>query len=321
MKPLSSVSIDLDNKWSYMKTHGDRGWEELPSYLDELLPRVLDFFHARNLPLTCFIVGLDAAQEKNKEALSLIVAAGQEVANHSFHHEPWLHRYSPEKVRDEINRSQDAIEQATGVRPSGFRGPGFSCSTQVLRFLAEGGFSFDASTFPTYLGPAARAYYLMTSGLSREERKKREHLFGTMGDGLRPLRPYYWQLGEQAQLLEIPVTTFPVVKSPFHLSYVLYLSSFSEAVANAYFRSALIACKTANIEPSLLLHPLDFLGNDDVQGLDFFPGMALPGSLKRERVSHYLALMGEVFEISSMGQHAQAVRARPGVPYREPDFD
>jgi peptidoglycan-N-acetylglucosamine deacetylase len=25
-KPIASLSLDLDNKWSYMKTHGDPGW-------------------------------------------------------------------------------------------------------------------------------------------------------------------------------------------------------------------------------------------------------------------------------------------------------
>ncbi len=26
-KKIASLSLDLDNKWSYMKTHGDAGWE------------------------------------------------------------------------------------------------------------------------------------------------------------------------------------------------------------------------------------------------------------------------------------------------------
>ena len=25
MKPIASLSLDLDNQWSYMKTHGDAG--------------------------------------------------------------------------------------------------------------------------------------------------------------------------------------------------------------------------------------------------------------------------------------------------------
>ena len=34
MKPLASLSLDLDNEWSYLKTHGDVSWEALPSHLD-----------------------------------------------------------------------------------------------------------------------------------------------------------------------------------------------------------------------------------------------------------------------------------------------
>lgn len=319
MKPLASLSLDLDNKWSYMKTHGDAGWEDFPTYLDVLLPRTLDFFAGRDLRLTFFVVGQDAALDKNREYLAMIPAAGQEVGNHSFNHEPWLGRYDQPAVRDELERAQDAIESATGVRPTGFRGPGFACSNTLLRELLRLGFRYDASTFPTYIGPAARAYYFMTSGLSKEDREKRDELFGTMKDGLRPIKPYLWSLDE-GELLEVPVTTIPLLKSPFHLSYILYLSRFSPAAALAYFRAAMLACRQAGVEPSLLLHPLDFLGGDEVQGLEFFPGMNLPGSLKRERVSEYLACMGEYFEVGSMGDYAAQVRARGTLEHRKPDF-
>ena len=38
-KTIASLSLDLDNKWSYLKTHGDPGWESFPSYLGILVPR------------------------------------------------------------------------------------------------------------------------------------------------------------------------------------------------------------------------------------------------------------------------------------------
>ena len=34
--------------------------------------------------------------------------------------------------------------------------------------------------------------------------------------------------------------------------------------ASVYFKSALAACRAFGVEPSILLHPLDFLGRDDV---------------------------------------------------------
>jgi hypothetical protein len=30
-KKMASVSLDLDNQWTYMKIHGDEGWDEYPS--------------------------------------------------------------------------------------------------------------------------------------------------------------------------------------------------------------------------------------------------------------------------------------------------
>jgi hypothetical protein len=303
-----------------MKTHGDTGWDSFPSYLDVLLPRVVDFLAARKLKISFMIVGQDAALEKNHESLRLLATAGHEIGNHSFNHEPWLHRYSPEAIRDELSRAEDAIERATGVRPSGFRGPGFSVSTEVLRCLAEKGYQYDASTFPTFIGPLARAYYFMKStGLSRAEQEKRKELFGSMRDGMRPLKPYWWDIGP-TRMLEIPVTTLPGIKAPFHLSYILYLSSFSPFAARQYFKTALLACRTTGTEPSLLLHPLDFLGKDDTQSLAFFPGMQIDGAVKRERVSEYLQDMASLFDICSMGEHAQRLRDRGNLPVRRPDF-
>ena len=89
--PLRAVSLDLDNKWSYMKTHGDPGWESLPSYLDIVVPRVLKLLQEENLAITFFIVGLDATQPTSQPILRTIADAGHEIGNHSFKHEPWLH--------------------------------------------------------------------------------------------------------------------------------------------------------------------------------------------------------------------------------------
>src|SRR5262245_40386538 len=221
-KPIASLSLDLDNKWSYMKTHGDSKWESLPSYLALLVPRVLGFLKAQNLTITFFIVGQDAALERNREPLARIAAAGHEIGNHSFHHEPWLHRYSAGQLAEDLQSAEEAIEAATGVRTSGFRGPGYSLTPAVVAALAARGYQYDASTLPTFLGPLARFYYFLSSPLSSRQRIERKRLFGTWTEGLRPITPYWWRVGPR-KLLEIPVTTLPLVRTPIHFSYLLYL--------------------------------------------------------------------------------------------------
>jgi hypothetical protein len=317
-RPLASISLDVDNLWSYMKTHGDAGWEQRPSYLDVFCPAVLERLDRLDLRITFFLVGVDAEREENRAPLRSLAAAGHEIGNHSHEHEPWLHLYSRAQLEAEIARAESAIERATGQVPRGFRGPGFSWSPTLLEVLAARGYQYDASTFPTYLGPLARAYYFWTAKLSRAEREQRKALFGAFREGFRPLKPYHWRLGSGDRLLEIPVTTMPLFKAPFHLSYLLFLSRYSEGLMLAYLRAALTLCRVAGVEPSFLLHPLDLLGGDQVPELAFFPGMDLPHRRKAELFERVLRVLGEQFTLVPMGRHAAAIEARRDLPARVP---
>jgi hypothetical protein len=288
-----------------MKTHGDGGWDSFPSYLDLVVPRFLEVLRELDLKITVFIVGQDAALEKNHPALASITQAGHEVGNHSFHHEPWLHLYTDEEIERELTSAEEQIERVTGERPIGFRGPGYSFSPSVLRVLASRGYLYDASTFPTFLGPIARAYYFFKSRLSREQKQERKQLFGKIGEGFRPLRPYSWTT-QDGPILEIPVTTMPIFRIPIHLSYVLYLAQYSRALAKTYFRFALFMCRLRRIGPSLLLHPLDFLGGDDEPDLSFFPAMQMKGADKVRLVTEILALFNSKYRVVPMREHARA---------------
>ena len=317
-RPLASVSLDVDDLWSYMKTHGDPGWEARPSYYDTFFPIALDALGALDLRLTFFLVGIDAERDEHHAILQAAAARGHEFGNHSYEHEPWLHLYERQRLVDDIVRAESAIVQATGYRPIGFRGPGYSWSPTLFEILADRGYLFDASTLPTYLGPLARAYYFWTAKLSPAEREQRRALFGSARDGLRSIKPYYWELDGGRRLLEIPVTTTPVIKTPFHLSYLLYLSRYSDALMIAYLRTALAACRATGVEPSFLLHPLDLLGGDQVPALKFFPGMDISGRRKVEIFMRALRVLGEHFRLVTMGAHARAILARPAVAVRSP---
>jgi peptidoglycan-N-acetylglucosamine deacetylase len=316
-KPIASLSLDLDNQWSYMKTHGDEGWESFPSYLDILIPRVLQFLADRQLKITFFIVGQDAALDKNARALKSITAHGHEVGNHSFNHEPWLHLYTEAEIETELASAEEHIQRVTGARPVCFRGPGFSFSRTVLKVLAKRGYICDGSTFPTFLGPLARAYYFMTSKLSKAELDQRKELFGKLKDGLRPLKPYALKM-DGHQLIEIPVTTMPFIKIPIHASYLLYLSVFSPALAMFYFRVAIMLCRLTGVQLSLLLHPLDFMGCDDLPELAFFPAMNLTSTRKLELMSQIIKILTRHYTIVTMGDHARRLSEVRGLPSMHP---
>lgn len=316
-RKTASLSLDLDNQWSYMKASGIGGWDAYPSYLERVVPRILDTLARHKLAITFFIVGKDATMPENGAVLREI-ARGHEVANHSFRHEPSISQLTRSEIVAELSQADDAIEAATGVRPRAFRGPSFSLSTALLEALQDLGYEYDASTFPTFIGPLARWYHFRSATLSPAEIEERALVFGTMSDGLRPLTPYRWQL-KGGNLLELPVTTIPGIRAPFHLTYLSFLAQVSPKAGRLYFKTALNACKLAGVTPSLLLHPLDFVGGDELEVLRAFPGMALSTAAKLEFLDEVLSAYAAAFDVVPMGTHAKEA-AQSKLPLRRPGF-
>lgn len=303
MKLKLGLSIDMDNQWSYMKTHGDAGWESYPSYFSVLVPIVLDIMQEIEIPLTFFFVGKDLEDEENARQVEKIVTVGHTVGNHSYSHEPWLHTYSYDRINEEINSTDKLLSEITGQKPIGFRGPGFSYSNDLFRILVENGYKYDASTLPTFIGPLARWYYFKTAEMSKEERIKRKVLFGKITEGFKKNRPHYKNFNSNNKIVEIPVSTFPVLRSPVHLSYLIYLYRFNIKLLDAYVYSAIFFFRLFNVPVSFLLHPLDFLGGDSVKSLSFFPGMDLNTGEKLDVVRHVLLLLKEQFEVFDMNTY------------------
>ena len=206
------MSLDLDDQWSYMKVHGDEGWEKFPSYLDIVVPFVLDL--------------LEVLQKRN--------------------------------------------------------------------------YKFDASILPTYISPLMRTYYFWNSNLTKEERESRKELFGSYKEGFYPIKPFYWKLGNDKKILEIPVTTIPFFKIPFHLSYMLYISGYSKLLMKAYLSFAIFMFKIANRQPSYLLHPLDLISGDKIPQLAFFPGMNIATEKKVEVFKYVLRKIKSNFDLLPM---------------------
>lgn len=83
-------------------------------------PRLLDILAKRHIKVTFFMVGENAAQYP--EIVKRILAEGHEIGNHTWSH-PDLARLSEDKVRSELQRTDDAIFQAAGVHPKLMRPP------------------------------------------------------------------------------------------------------------------------------------------------------------------------------------------------------
>ena len=302
-----TLSLDLDDAWTYLRAAGRKGYETTPSVIPTVCERLLTTLHRHRAQLTLFVVGHDLDDERKVAAIRPLVQAGHEIGCHSQMHEPEFATLDRDQLEREILGCADRIEQVLGVRPICFRAPGFARNPHTPAVLEKGGFRCDGSFLPTFLGPIARMFYFMRSGLDHEARKKRGAMFGGFADAFGHLRAKPHR--HAPSVLDLPVTTMPIFRLPFHLSYILWLSGKARWLARAYLATGLDLCRLTRTPPSYLLHSLDFLGRGEHPDLDFFPGMDVLWQDKLAMIDHLLAKLTRDFQVVPIGafvEHKQA---------------
>ncbi len=97
-------------------------------------PRLLEMLRQRKIHATFFLVGQCVAEFP--DIVKKIVADGHEIANHSWSH-PQLSTMSEATVRDQLQKTHDAIIAACGVTPTIMRPP-YGAFTARQRAWAHG---------------------------------------------------------------------------------------------------------------------------------------------------------------------------------------
>ena len=85
-----------------------------------LTPKLLDLLAAHHIKATFFVIGENVAE--HPEIVERAAREGHEIGNHSWSH-PNLGKMSEESVRSQLRRTEDAIKNATGKRPTLMRPP------------------------------------------------------------------------------------------------------------------------------------------------------------------------------------------------------
>jgi peptidoglycan/xylan/chitin deacetylase (PgdA/CDA1 family) len=83
-------------------------------------PKLLEMAAQRHIKLTFFVLG--ECVEQNPAVLQQEVAEGHEIGNHSWSH-PNLAKLSDDAVRSQLQRTQDIIVKAAGIKPKLMRPP------------------------------------------------------------------------------------------------------------------------------------------------------------------------------------------------------
>ncbi len=97
-----------------------------------LTPKLLDLLAAHHIKATFFVIGENVAE--HREIVERAAREGHEIANHSWSH-PNFGKMSDEGVRRQLTRTDDAIKNATGVRPTLLRPPYGSITARQKRWI------------------------------------------------------------------------------------------------------------------------------------------------------------------------------------------
>lgn len=274
---LLSVSVDLDQIDQYREIHGLAA--EAPSNLvyARAVPRLLDWARQRQIPLTWFVIGRDAARYENDEVLMKLAASGDELACHSFSHFYDLTRRSAAEMRSEVEQGVSTIERVARCKVKGFRAPGYVVSDTLLALVQEAGLIYDSSVFPcpTY-------YALKVAAIAASQRRQGTKSLVDVPDMLRaPTRPYrvgrpYWYRG--TGIWEVPIQVTRRTRLPF----------IGTALTMAGSIGARLLARGVAGEPfvNLELHGLDALDvSDGLQDLaKLQPDLRVPWSKKLEAI-------------------------------------
>src|SRR5436305_11648991 len=99
-----------------------------------LTPKLLDLLAARHIKVTFFVIGENVAE--HPEIVARAAREGHEIGNHSWSH-PNFAKMSQESVRSQLQRTDDAIKNATGKRPTLMRPPYGSITEREKRWIHD----------------------------------------------------------------------------------------------------------------------------------------------------------------------------------------
>lgn len=123
-------------------------WYRFERRVERNTRKALDLLDEFGVKATFFTLGWVA--DEMPEVVREIAARGHEVASKGYYHRT-IQEMTPSEFREDLQRSREAIERATGIRVIGHRvarghlGP---TDLWALDVLAEEGFAYDSSFYP-----------------------------------------------------------------------------------------------------------------------------------------------------------------------------
>lgn len=317
MTRWAAVSVDVDPLRCY---HAIHGLPEVPARARDLVfqravPRFVDLFARHGVAATFFIVGSDLQSPELRSMARDLVRAGHELGNHSETHPYDLVARAPTAMHGEIARTHDRLGELLGHAPAGFRAPGYNVTPGLFAALAEHGYRYDSSMFPS------PPYYLAKVGVMAQLRLRGQQSRSYIGDPRQlaaPADPYQasvsapWDEARDGapSLCELPITVTPLVRLPVIGTTLL--------MAPRPLRRALLWSTLGRPLFNLELHGIELLDavQDDVPAelVRRHPDLGRTLAQKWEALDDVLGWMRRHFTVGTLEQIAAVTAGAAAAP-------
>lgn len=181
----NALSVDVEDWFqvgAFERVIDRADWDTLPRRVEANTDAVLALFDEAGVKATFFTLGWVA--ERHPALIRRIAEAGHEIASHGLDHQR-VFTMDADGFRADIARARKALEDASGLRVTGYRAPSFSIDARTPwahEVLAEEGYAYSSS-----VAPVAHDHY-----------------------GWRESPRFAWRPVKGAELIELPVTTVDV---------------------------------------------------------------------------------------------------------------
>jgi polysaccharide deacetylase family protein (PEP-CTERM system associated) len=210
-----AMTVDVEDYFhvaAFAKVISPADWDQWPSRVEANTHKLLQLFAQRNIKITFFILGWVA--ERYPELVRAISDQGHEIASHGYSHQ-LIYTQSPDVFRAETLKSKRILEDIAQRQVTGYRAASYSITRKslwALDILAELGFTWDSSIFPT-----------------------RHDNYGIPGS---PEEPYRIITSSGDQLLEFPLTTAKVLGQAIPAAGGGYFRQYPYALSRWLFERA-----------------------------------------------------------------------------------
>jgi len=272
----AAINVDIDSLHLYYRIHGLDESRATNAVWERGVVRFAELFDEVGVRATFFVVASDLDRwPVAREIAQDLVARGHELASHSLTHPYDLVRQHDRFVRNELERSHAILSELRHAPVAGFRAPGYTMTPRVMRLLAQTGYTYDSSYFPS------PPYYFAKLGVLASmllRGKKSESIVGPPSILWKSRLPSF-----EEGLVELPVTVLPGVRFPFIGTSLLMMKQRGYRL----IKPLLARVPFVNLE----LHGID-LCDLDADGID--PALLKQPDL-RVPLTDKLALFREVF--------------------------